>query len=751
MNPVKIGFLFRISNLFGMIFADFSVNLANFLHKQQGNMKKILIFFIGISSLLQAQKKDISLEDIWKKGTFRADYMNSLNSMNGDFYSLLNYDNGTTSVDKYSYKTLEKVATIVDSKDLNGLKSFNSYSFNNDETKLILGTNFKPIFRHSFLGTFYVYDIATKSLKLIGEDIQEPTFSPDSKRVAYSKDNNLFIRDFSSNTLVQITNDGKKNEIINGVTDWVYEEEFGFVRAFEWSADGNNLAFLRFDESAVKTFSMDVYGKGKYPTQEVFKYPKAGEDNAKVTLHVYSLTTNGTAKIIFGEYEYIPRINWTKDDNILSVRTLNRHQNDLKMYFINAKTYSTTLILNETDKAYVDVTDDLTFLNDNSFIWTSEKDGYNHIYHYNKKGELINQVTKGNWEVTSYYGFDADKKTIYYQSVENGSINRGVYSVSLAGENKKLLSNPSGTNRASFSKNMHYFINTFSDANTPNVYSLRNDAGKVLKTIKDNAALKEVVAGYNLSKKEFSTININGNDLNMYTIKPANFDANKKYPVLMYQYSGPGSQNVKNSWNSANDYWHQMLAQNGYIVVCVDGRGTGLKGRDFKKVTYMNLVKHETEDQIAVAKKLTELPYVDAKRIGIWGWSFGGHMSTNCLLKGNDVFAAAIAVAPVTTWRFYDTIYTERYMRTPEENPEGYDANSPLNYPELLKGKYLLIHGTGDDNVHVQNAYRMAEALIQANKQFEWGMYPDKNHGIYGGNTRLHLYTKMTNFIKNNL
>ena len=554
-------------------------------------MKKIVLLFIGISTLLQAQKKDISLEDIWRKGTFRADYMNSLNSMNGDYYSLLNYKEGSSSVDKYDYKTLEKVATIVDSKDLNELKTFQSYSFNSDETKLILGTNFKPIFRHSFLGTFYMYDIASKTLRLIGEDIQRPTFSPDSKRVAYAKDNNLFIRDFSSNSLVQVTTDGEKNKIINGITDWVYEEEFGFVKAFEWSKNGSNLAFLRFDESAVKTFSMDVYGKGKYPTQEVFKYPKAGEDNAKVTLHVYSLATNGTAKIIFGDYEYIPRINWTKDDNILAVRTLNRHQNDLKMYFINAKTYDTSLILNETDKAYVEVNDDLTFLNDNSFIWTSEKDGFNHIYHYNKKGELINQVTKGNWEVTSYYGFDADKKTVYYQSVENGSINRGVYSISLKGENKKVLSNPLGTNSASFSKNMHYFINTFSDASTPTVYSLRNDAGKVLKTVKDNAALKEVVAKYNLSKKEFSTINVNGNDLNMYTIKPANFDANKKYPVLMYQYSGPGSQNVKNSWNGANDYWHQMLAQDGYIVVCVDGRGTGFKGRDFKKVTYMNLGK----------------------------------------------------------------------------------------------------------------------------------------------------------------
>lgn len=741
-----------ISKVFNLEFNEFSVNLANFLLKQQLNMKRLLIFFIGVSAFVQAQTKDISLEDIWKKGTFRADYMNSLNSMNGDFYSLLNYSKESSTVDKYSYETLEKIATIVDSKDLNELKYIQSYKFNNDETKLILGTNFKPIFRRSFLGTFYLYDIASKKISLIGEDIQRPTFSPDSKKIAYAKDNNLYIKDFSENeTVFKITSSGKKNEIINGITDWVYEEEFGFVKAFEWSSDSKNLAYLRFDESKVKTFSMDVYGTGKYPTQHVFKYPKAGEKNAKVSLHIFSLSTNKTAEIVFGEYEYIPRINWTKDSNLLAVRTLNRHQNDLKMYFVNANTFASTLILNETDKAYVNVTDDLTFLEDNSFIWTSEKDGYNHIYHYNNKGELINQVTKGNWEVTSYYGYNANEKTIYYQSVENGSINRGVYSVSLKGDSKKLLSNPSGTNSASFSKNMNYFINTFSDANTPQVYTLRNKGGTVLKTIKDNAVLKKTVTKYNLSKKEFSTIEVNGNNLNMYTIKPSNFDTNKKYPVLMYQYSGPGSQNVANKWNGSNDYWHQMLAQNGYIVVCVDGRGTGYKGRDFKKVTYMNLVKHETEDQIAVAKQLAKLSYVDANRIGIWGWSFGGHMSTNCILKGNDVFAAAIAVAPVTTWRFYDTIYTERYMRTPEENPTGYDDNSPLNYPELLKGKYLLVHGTGDDNVHVQNATRMAEALIQANKQFDWAMYPDKNHGIYGGNTRLHLYTKMTNFIKNNL
>ncbi len=710
------------------------------------------IFFSAKSQTATTNTKEVTLEEIWN-GTFSADRMNALNSMNGDFYSLLNYNvaTGSTSVDAYSYKTLEKTSTIVDSRNLSELQGFQSYSFNNEETKLILGTSFKPIFRRSFLGTFYVYDIKTKALELVGNDIQQPTFSPDSKKIAFAKNNNLYIKDFSDNTTVQITKDGKKNEIINGITDWVYEEEFSFVKAFEWSKDSKHIAFLRFDESRVKTFSMDMYGNDKYPTQYVFKYPKAGEDNAIVTLHMYTLNTKSTREAELGNYEYIPGINWTNDDNLLAVKTLNRHQNDLKMYFVNAGTLSKTLILNETDKAYVDVTDDLTFLDDNNFIWTSEKDGYNHIYHYNKTGKLINQITKGNWEVTSYYGYNPKKKTIYYQSVENGSVNRGVYRISLKGKNKKLLSNSTGTNKAAFSKNLKYFINTFSDASTPPVYTLRNDEGKIFKTIKGNKALKEKIVAYNLSKKEFSTISINGNDLNMYIIKPVSFNPNKKYPVLMYQYSGPGSQQVANRWNSSNDYWHQMLAQNGYIIVCVDGRGTGFKGRDFKKVTYMNLVKYETEDQIAVAKELAKRSYVDENRIGIWGWSYGGHMSTNSLLKGNDVFSMAIAVAPVTTWRFYDTIYTERYMRTPEENPSGYDENSPLNYPGLLKGKYLLIHGTGDDNVHVQNTFRMAEVLIQANKQFEWGVYPDKNHGIYGENTRLHLYTKMTNFIKNNL
>ncbi len=697
--------------------------------------------------------KEISLTEIWN-GTFSPERMNALNSMNGNFYSLLNYNPQTkeSTVDKYSYETLEKVETIVSSKNISEMSSFSSYSFNDDETKLILGTDFNQIFRRSYSGTFYAYDIASKKVTLIGENIQEPIFSPDNQKVAYAKGNNIFIKDFSKNTTIQVTNDGLKNSIINGITDWVYEEEFGFVRAFEWSADSKHLAFLRFDETAVPTFSMDIVGNDLYPTQQVFKYPKAGEKNAIVTLHLFNVSSSKTQKVDLGDYEYIPRIKWSNDANFLVATTLNRHQNDLKLHKIDAQKSSSTLLLNETDKAYVDIHDNLTFLTDNSFIWTSEKDGFNHIYHYDFNGKLINQVTKGNWEVTNYYGFNAAKKTIYYQSVENGSINRGVYSIGLNGKNKKLLSEKDGQNNAAFSKNLQFFINTYQSATNPPVYSLFSSDGKKIKVIVDNADLQSKIAQYKMSPKEFSTIEINGNQLNMWMIKPLDFDATKKYPLFMFQYSGPGSQQVGNSWNATNDYWHNMLSQKGIIVVCVDGRGTGYKGADFKKSTYLNLVKYETEDQIAAAKKLAELPFINKEKIGIWGWSFGGHMSTNSLLKGSDIFSMAIAVAPVTSWRFYDSVYTERFLRTPQENPAGYDENSPINYAEKLKGKFLLVHGTGDDNVHVQNSFRMINALIEKNKQFDMFIVPDRAHGIYEGrNMRLNLYTKMTNFIEANL
>jgi dipeptidyl-peptidase-4 len=419
---------------------------------------------------------------------------------------------------------------------------------------------------------------------------------------------------------------------------------------------------------------------------------------------------------------------------------------------VNAVNNSVDLFFEEQDDAYVDIHDNLTFLEEDDFIWTSERDGFNHLYLYNADGTLKRQITSGDWEVTSYYGYDAKRDRIFYQSTEQGSTQRHVYSINAKGKRKTLLTPESGTNSAQFSKQFYYFINTHHSSNTPYQFTLhlaRN--GMQMMMLKDNKALKNRVAEFAISPKEFSTLRVGDHDLNMYMIKPLDFDPSKTYPLLMFQYSGPGSQQVGDRWNGTNDYWHQMLAQQGYIIACVDGRGTGFKGRDFKKSTYLNLVKYETEDQIAAAKLLSQRSYIDEDRTGIWGWSFGGHMSTNAILKGNDTFEVAIAVAPVTSWRFYDTIYTERFLRTPDENPEGYDNESPFNYPELLKGKYLLVHGSGDDNVHVQNSMRMIDALIQANKPFEWAIYPDRNHGIYGGNTRLHLYNKMTSFIKDNL
>ena len=721
---------------------------------------KRCIAIIGFlaTSIIFAQDKQITLEEIWG-GNFRTEGMQALHSMdNGKQYSVLNYDrqNRTSTIDIYDYKTLEKVKTLVSSSNIEGVQGFVDYAFSEDESKLILTTKSQPVFRRSTLGEYYIYDIATeKAIKISDDLIQEPTLSPDATKVAYGFQNNLYIKDLESGKVEQITFDGEKNRIINGITDWVYEEEFGFVRAFDWNADGDKIAFIRFDETDVPQFSMDVFGSDLYQTQQVFKYPKAGEANSKVSLHLYDLDSKKLQELkVDKAYKdfYIPRLKWTNEADVLSVQYMNRHQNELDLWLIDTEKMRSNLVLAEKDKAYIDATFNLTFLDNNSFIWTSEADGYNHIFHYDKSGKLINQVTNGNWEVTNYYGFNEDDNIIYYQSTENGSINRDVYSVKLNGKNKKRLTEKDGTNSASFSADFTYFINTYSSATTPPQYTL-NDAksGRVLKSIIDNEAISQKLDNYETSKKEFSTIKVNGNDLNMWMIKPADFDNSKQYPLFMFQYSGPGSQQVANRWYGANDYWYQMLAQQGYIVACVDGRGTGYKGADFKKVTQNELGKYEVEDQIGAAKKLGSRSYIDEDRIGIWGWSYGGFMSSNALFKGNDVFKMAIAVAPVTSWRFYDTIYTERYMTTPQENPSGYDENSPINHVDKLKGDFLLIHGSGDDNVHLQNTMRMVEALIQADKQFEWMIYPDKNHGIYGGNTRLHLYKKMTNFIHETL
>ena len=719
--------------------------------------KKVITLFLFICFSALAQQK-ITVEEIYS-GAFRAKGMDELQAMkNTNQYTVLNADRAsrTQQIDLYDYATLKKVATLIDTKDFPELKDgIDSYTFSADEKQILIANNSNPIFRHSFTADYYVYNRITKKLAKLFDQVQEATFSPDGVKIAYAKENNLFIYNLDNAQTLQVTNDGKKNSIINGITDWVYEEEFAFVRAFDWNANSDKLAYIRFDESEVPEFSMNIFKKDLYPTVETFKYPKAGEKNALVSLHIFDTATKYTKQVSMSNYNdfYIARMKWTNDANVLCAQVLNRHQDNLDLLFVDGTTGTSKVVLNEKDKAYVDVTDNLTFLKDNSFIWTSEKDGFNHIYLYDKTGKLKNQVTKGNWEVTSYYGFDEKTKTVFYQSVENGSIVRDVYRISLDGKNKVKLSQQIGTNAATFSPNFDYFINTFSNATTPTSYTLNNAKdGKEVQSIVNNNDLEEKLKKYNLPTKEFFELTTEkGNKLNAWIIKPKDFDASKKYPVFMFQYSGPGSQQVANQWLNTNDMWFMMLSQQGYIIACVDGRGTGFKGADFKKCTQKELGKFEVEDQIDAAKVIGNYSYVDKTRIGIFGWSYGGFMSSNCILKGADVFKMAIAVAPVTNWRFYDSIYTERYMQTPQENASGYDENSPINHVSKLKGNFLLIHGTADDNVHVQNSMQMIEALVQANKQFDWAVYPDKNHGIFGGKTRIQLYNKMTNFIKEKL
>jgi len=722
------------------------------------NTSKITVVLLFLVATVFGQQK-ITVENIFS-GEFRAKGMDELQALkNTNQYTVLNIDQASRSmqIDLYDYATLKKVSNLIDTKNHKQLsEGIDSYTFDASEKKILIACNSRQIFRHSFTADYFLYDLNTKSLtKLFDFQVQEPTFSPDGTKIAYAKENNLYVYDVASKKSVAVTTDGKKNAIINGITDWVYEEEFAFVRAFDWSKDSKKLAYIRFDESDVPEFSMSMFHQDLYPTIETFKYPKAGEKNSVVSLHIYDAAANVTKKVDLGKYNdfYIARLQWTNDAATLSAQVLNRHQNNLDLLFIDGTTATANVVLNEKDKAYVDVTDNLTFLKDNSFIWTSEKDGFNHIYVYDKTGKLKNQVTKGNWEVTSYYGFDEKTQTIFYQSTENGSINRDVYRIGLDGKNKVRLTSKVGTNTATLSPNFQYFINTYSNASQPTVYTL-NEAktGKQLQVIEDNKELAAKLAAYNLPSKEFFVLKTaKGNELNAWIMKPKDFDASKKYPVFMIQYSGPGSQQVVNGWGSSNEYWFEMLTQQGYIVACVDGRGTGFKGAAFKKVTQLQLGKYEVEDQIDAAKVIGAYPYVDASRIGIWGWSYGGFMASNCIFQGNDVFKMAIAVAPVTNWRFYDSVYTERYMQTPQENPSGYDQNSPINHVDKLKGKFLLIHGSGDDNVHVQNSMQMMEALIQADKQFDSQIYPDKNHGIFGGKTRVQLYNKMTNFIKENL
>lgn len=715
-----------------------------------------LCFILVFCNLIIAQDLSLNLGELMD-GKYDPKRLEAIRSMrDGEYYTVLEEDKtlNTNSLVSYAYSNALERKVLIDSNRFLDKNKFSGYTFSNDEQKILLETLTDNIYRRSKQAIYWIYDINTNTLeKLFDQKVQEPLFSPDGSQVAYIYRRNLFIKNLELDIVSQITYDGDY-QTINGITDWVYEEEFGFVRAFDWSQDSNQIVYMRFDESNVPIFSMDIYGNQTYPFPYMFRYPKAGEENSIIELIIYNTSSRTKETIDFGNEipYYIPRIQFIGGKHSLIIQTLNRHQNKLKLWRWDTKKKNLQLILTEQDEAYVSINDDLKFIEDDGFLWTSEKDGYRHIYHFDKDGKFINQVTQGNWEVTTIYNYNPNSKEIYFQSVEGSSTERGIYSIDISGREKRKLQPTQGFNGATFSTNNSYYIHSYSDELTPPIYTLyETRKNRPIRQLINNKPLIEKLEPYNFSEKEFSTIQINGSELNMWMIKPADFDANKKYPLLMFQYSGPGSQQVSNRWGDSRSLWHKDLANQGFIIACVDGTGTGFKGSKFKKSTYLNLVKYESLDQIAAAKTLGKLPYIDHNRIGIWGWSFGGHMATHCLLTGNDVFSFAIAVAPVTNWRFYDTIYTERFMRTPQENPEGYDLNSPINYADQLKGNLLIIHGSGDDNVHVQNTMRMVEALIQADKQFEWMIYPDKNHGISGGNTRKHLYTKMTNFIFKNL
>jgi dipeptidyl-peptidase 4 len=660
---------------------------------------------------------------------------------------------------RYDLKTGKKNGEIAGSDDIrfkDKALNLGTYVFSPNEDKLLLYSDMEHIYRRSAKANYYVYDIKTKKTTQLSENGKQmfPLFSPDGAKIAFVRDNNIFIKNIETGAETSVTIDGEENKIKNGWADWVYEEEFSKADYFDWSSNSQYLAYVRFDEHKVKDFTLEYYEGELYPKKYTYKYPKAGEDNSLVSVHVYDEATKKTVKVDVGNLRdiYIPRIQFTNNPLVLSVQRLNRHQNKLEMLFADALTGKTMVAYIDEAKTYVDVTDDLTFVANKGFIISSERDGYNHLYYYDITGKLINQITAGKWDVMEFKGFDESNNTLYYISTENGAINRDVYSIKLNGKDKKRLSTQEGFTNFEFTNGFKYYISNYSNANTPNVFELRTIDGKLVKTLEDNAALKGKMKEYNLSKREFFKFkNSEGIELNGWMMKPHSFDSTKQYPVYMYAYNGPGANECNNAWESSEFFWHSLLNQEGYMVVCVDGRGTMGRGREFKHSTYMQLGKLETIDQIDAALYLGTLPFVDKTRIGFQGWSYGGYMAGLMITKGADVIKAAISVAPVTNWKYYDNIYTERFMRQPKENKSGYEDNSPVNFVKNIKGKYLLIHGSADDNVHVQNTMEMAAALVNNNIPFDLMIYPNKNHGIAGGYTRFHIYSKILKFVKENL
>lgn len=718
-----------------------------------------LLFFIIFSPFAFSQPKQISLEDIFRNNLFSAKSVYGIRSMkDGGHYTVLE-DN--RYILKCEYRTGETVDTLFRLREKNAyeIEYIYDYELSDDERKILFSTNIQPLYRHSFSADHYVWDMNRNDLVPVsGNGSQRlATFSPDGAKIAFVRDNNLYIRSADGEEYA-VTTDGAYNEIIHGAPDWVYEEEFGFDKAFAWSPDSRRIAWMRFDESRVPLYIMPEYGNLLYPYWYTFKYPKAGEKNSVVSVHVYDLETKHTSPVDIGNdaEQYIPRLKWTCHADRLCVIRLNRLQNKVDILINDVAANRTKLLYSETNPCYIDEIDDdyIHFTPDGKYFYMfSERSGYNHLYlHDLNSGKQMNAITSGDYDVTGLLGYHSGTKRIYYTAADESPLRRNIFSVGINGKKPEKMNTEAGTHEAVFSRDFRYYINYYSNGNTPPEIRLYDTRGNnIIRTLEDNAELKGRIRKYGFVQKEFLSIpTSSGIHLNAYILKPDVLEPGKEYPLFMYVYGGPGSQQVSDSWDRSMA-WKQMLVRKGYIVACVDNRGTGYRGEEFRKCTYMQLGKYETEDQIAAAVFLGDLPYIDQSRIGIFGWSYGGYMSSLCLTLGAGVFKAGIAVAPVTNWRFYDTIYTERYMRTPQENPSGYDDNSPINHVEKLKGKFLLVHGSADDNVHYQNTLVFAEKLVQANKPFEMQIYPDKNHGISGGNTSLHLYTRITDFIINNL
>lgn len=736
-------------------------------------MKKIvfvtLLCFLMTNNVVAAS---LNLRDI-VNGYYTSEKLSKITpTLDGEHYTKMSADK--KCILRYSFKTGELVDTVFNTQTARecNFKTFDGYIVSPDEKRILIQTGTQRIYRRSFTADYYIFTVKNNKLAPLSNNgaQQVPLFSPDGNMIAFVRDNNLFLVKLLFNSSEsQITKDGVAGKVLNGVPDWVNEEEFALSRAYDFSADSKMIAFIRYDETEVPVYTMPFYLRNSnnnedyatYTPSYSYKYPVAGAPNARVTVHTFDIKSMVTrqANLPLKDDSYIPRIKFTKDENLLAVALLNRHQNQLDLYAVNPRSGVSKLLVREENDQYLSEKsyNDIPFYT-SSFVLQSERSGHNHLYLYSIGGNLIKQITEGDFEVTDYLGWDEKNNTYYYTSNEGNPLQTAVYKLDAKG-NKTLLTTAEGSNQAVFSKDFRYFINTYSNLNTPPVISLYDNSPKEVKEVKtlnDNETLKNRLASVNLPTKElFSFTTPDGTTLNGWMMKPTGFSPSKDYPVILYQYSGPGSQEVKNAWDIGffeGGLWEAYLTERGFIVACVDGRGTGGRGAEFERYNYMNLGTIEAQDQVAAANYLATLPYIDKKHIGIWGWSYGGYNTLMAMSQGKPTFYAGVAVAPLSDWRFYDSVYGERYMRTPKENGEGYDAASPIKQAGKLNGKLLLIHGTADDNVHLNNTIEYISALIIANKKYSLQLYPDCNHSIYQGeNTRYHLFTQIANFFAENL